>query len=383
MSTVLPPGAADRARRATRAAPGALRWGIAGYGDVVRRRALPAFAGLDLRVAAIWGRRAESATALAATCAARGTTDFDELLEVCDAVYIATPVAAHVPLALAALEAGRHVLVEKPLGGALGYDRERLLALAADPADQAGSARPAGQGRLAGQGRPVGAVAYYRRLAPAMLALRSLMGQAGPFRAAAAFRGAFQPAPGDPMHWRTVTAVSGGGVLADAGSHRLDLLCWLLGPPSAATAVLGDPFPGGAERLARLDLAWPDGSTARLRCSWTDAGPTRDCLACVSADGRRGFTLRRLDTGRLTGWLDDECVRRDDLAPDPNPLVPVLRDFADCVATGRAPACPLADAVLVDDLIRSAGAPPPQAGRAGRDLDGSWIQPQRKEAARP
>ncbi len=338
-------------------APGPpLRWGIAGHGDVVRRRALPALAELGQPVTGIWGRHQDRAAAVAARYrAGRGFADYAGLLAGCDAVYLATPVAAHVPLAIAALEAGRHVLIEKPLGGGLSYDAGRLRTAAAGPA--------------------VAAVAYYRRLAPALLAIRDLLadqraggGLAGPGRgsgggpvhAQIAFRGIFDPAACDPMFWRTISAVSGGGVLADAGCHRLDLLAWLFGPPAEVQAELGDWFPGGGERTARLRLRWPGGSTARLTCAWRDRGPVEDRFSCTGPGLE--LELAELDSGQLTGRIAGLPLRRE-LPPPPNPLVPMLDDFLNCTRTGAAPACPLADAIRVDQLIAQAQSQ--AAGRAG------------------
>jgi len=64
--------------------------------------------------------------------AARATTDHRDAIADprVDAVAICTPVASHAALATAALEAGKHVLVEKPLAGSVA-DAERLVELAA------------------------------------------------------------------------------------------------------------------------------------------------------------------------------------------------------------------------------------------------------------
>jgi len=312
-----------------------LRWGIAGYGDIVVRRALPAFAALGQEVAGIWGRRPGRAAEVARRAGAgRAFPSFAALVEAVDAVYVATPVASHEPLASAGLEAGRHVLVEKPLGGGLPYDRVRLAAAAA--------------------GSPVSAVAYYRRLAPVWLAVRELIRDRGPFRIMASFRALFEPGPADPMHWRTVREISGGGVLADAGSHRLDLLCWLLGPPVTSRASLAGCFPGGAERVARLALSWADGSRARLSCEWAASGAARDRVRISGRD----LDIRLADAGSGALSLRQSCVITHRKLPSAaNPLVPVLRDFLSCVADGGEPACTLADAMLVDDLIRSAVCP--------------------------
>jgi predicted dehydrogenase len=313
-----------------RPGPGRLRWGIAGYGDVVRRRGQPAFAALRQDIACVWGRDRSRATAAAASYgAAHGTDNFDALLDRCDAVYIATPVVAHVPLALAAIDAGLHVLVEKPLGGGLRYDSARLLA----------GARAA---------RVVTGVAYYRRLAPALLTVRDQLAS-GPYRVLVRFRAAFSPAPADPMYWRTVSSVSGGGVLADAGSHRIDLLCWLFGAPGRVQGTLGGEFPGGAERRASVDLGWAGGTTARLRLDWA-GGPGLDSLTCVGAD--RVIRLPQLDSG----WVIEHNGReiRRFLPPEPNALIPVLRDFLQAVEGDGLPSCSLSDGVVVDDVIRAA-----------------------------
>ncbi|MGE0043485.1 MAG: Gfo/Idh/MocA family protein, partial [Vicinamibacterales bacterium] len=87
----------------------------------------------DARVVAVSDLRPERlATAAARYPAVRTTTDARSVFSdpAVDAVVIATPVSTHFDLALAALQAGKHVLVEKPL--AASVDEGRRLAEAAD-----------------------------------------------------------------------------------------------------------------------------------------------------------------------------------------------------------------------------------------------------------
>jgi predicted dehydrogenase len=310
-----------------------LRWSVAGHGDVVRRRALPAFAQAGQDVVCLWGRdRDRAAAAARALGVPRATADFASALAEADAVYVATPVATHVPLVRAALRAGRHVLAEKPLGGALDYDRAELLALA----EAAGATT---------------GVAYYRRFTPLVGYLRESLGGRGPVQVAIRFAAPFDPAESDPMHWRTVQAHSGGGVLTDAGSHRLDLLCLLFGPPAVLRAELAGRFPGGAERRARVDLAWRGGTAAKLDLEWRD-GPAVDEMT-IDGPGRR-WDIPAFDEGAVVQAEDGHSVSLS-LPPTGNPLVPVVTDFASAVAGRRPAGCPLADAMLVDDLLRAAG----------------------------
>jgi len=147
----------------------------------------------------------------------RAFTQSDELFrsgEV-DAVLIATPHYSHVPEGIAALQAGLHVLVEKPLA-VHKADCERLLA----------AHRP---------GRQVFAEMFNQRTDPLYAKLRELIinGELGAlrriqwtvtdwFRPAAYYRSG---------GWRATWAGEGGGVLLNQCPHNLDLWQWLFGMP--------------------------------------------------------------------------------------------------------------------------------------------------------
>ncbi|MFF7727231.1 Gfo/Idh/MocA family protein [Streptomyces sp. NPDC008001] len=291
-----------------------MRWAVAGHGDVVRSRVLPALRALGEEPVYLWGRDAGRAARAAAEHGVPAGGDDPGRLTAADAVYVATPVAGHVPVALHALRAGCHVLVETPLAGALGGGG----ALAAEAA---------GAGLRAG-------VAYHRRLGPAAGRLREALAAGAPARVQVTFCAPFDPAPDHPAHWRTDPAAAGGGVLADAGSHRLDLLLSVLGPPVRVGARFGRRFAAGAERRAHVTLGWDSGTSAECRFAWA-GGAGRDRLDVTA--GGRFLTLDPLDAD-----------------PGPGPHVELIADFAAAVRDGRDPACPVADAVLVDDVITSA-----------------------------
>ena len=357
-----------------------MRWGIAGYGDVVLRRALPALRSLGEPVTCVWGRSAARAAAVAQSYGIPvGTGSYAELLDRADAVYVATPVAAHVPLALDAARAGRHVLIEKPLRGALD-----------GPGGLGGAGGPDGRGgldlataELSAAPVTVG-VAYYRRLAPALVRLRALVPTLPPVRRVTVrFRCPFDPSPSSPMWWRTQRDVSGGGVLADAGSHRIDLLCWLFGPPLTVRARLADRFPGGAERRAWLDLGWPSGVCADLAAEWHPRA-VADSLVVHCVGGRAvvldpldGETLREAGGGIRAGgtraggtWAGGTHAggTRDGgtwrAPPAGNLHASLFADFAAAVRDRRPPVCPLPDAVLVDRILAAAELSSAASGRA-------------------
>lgn len=288
-----------------------MRWAIMGHGDVVERRVTAAIRAGGHEIASVWGRDAARVEAFGRRHAiGKTTTSVDEAIEDAEAVYVATPVASHVPLALAAVRAGRHVLIEKPLAAGTHGTRELV---------------EASRGLRAG-------VAYYRRLWPGPRHLRLLLRFAKePVHFNVRFRCAFDPAPGDPMYWRTRSAVAGAGVLADAGSHRIDLLTWMLGAPVAVRAHLSGFFDGGCERLAEVALQWQNGSTADCRFAWSD-GPAEDRFECTTAG-------RKVSLDLAAG------------GPSSNTHIPLIDDFTEAVRTGRDPVCPLNDALVTDDVI--------------------------------
>lgn len=97
-----------------------LALGIVGFGIMGERLVRTAFPHPEVRLAGVWDPSPEAAARLAE--AAPGTpmlADAEAVIAACDALYVAAPPAAHIPLARAALAAGRAVLLEKPLATGL------------------------------------------------------------------------------------------------------------------------------------------------------------------------------------------------------------------------------------------------------------------------
>jgi predicted dehydrogenase len=148
---------------------------------------------------------------------------------------VATPVSSHLKIATAAASEGCHVLVEKPLSVGL-EEVGRLESFARSNGIRIG-------------------VGYYRRLMPAVGWLKEKI-KAGAFgeprEASVRFSVPFAPSPADPKAWRYDRAVAGGGVLADAGSHRMDLLSVLFGRPARLAATFSDFTAHDCERSAKV-----------------------------------------------------------------------------------------------------------------------------------
>lgn len=151
----------------------------------------------------------------------RCTTDLREVVEAegVDLVHVCTPNREHFPALAAAIEAGKHIYVDKPVTATLA-EAEKVA------------------GTLGGY-RGRAQVALQFRFYPATMKARQLIeeGFLGPvthFRAAYLHSGSVDP--GRAVNWKS-TAAAGGGVIRDLGSHVIDLLWHLIGPFRSACCV--------------------------------------------------------------------------------------------------------------------------------------------------
>ncbi|WP_265520416.1 Gfo/Idh/MocA family protein [Oerskovia flava] len=237
--------------------------GVVGMGSIgtMHARALRELDGRAALVAYSGGARHESGSALAGWQVARLPPEQVIAHEEVDVVAICSPSGTHARLALAALEAGRHVVVEKP-----------LALTVADAVRVAGAARE--------RGLMVSMISQ-RRLEPEHQALKSVLdaGALGDVSLATTHVRWFRD---DDYYraagWRSSMA-RGGGSLMNQGVHNVDLLRWLCGPVESVTAQYGTVahemeaedttvatvrFASGALGLVTTTTATPPGFPATL-----------------------------------------------------------------------------------------------------------------------
>ena len=158
----------------------------------------------------------ERAQALANRYGGNAYGSLEEMLEAesIDVLHICTPHYLHVPMAIAALKKGIHVLMEKP--PAISQEQLKELLLAAD-------------------GKRVGVCfqnRYNKDVQKALEIIRS--GEAGKVLGARAFVTWHREAPYyTESGWRGTWDTEGGGVLINQSIHTLDLLRYFLGDPTA------------------------------------------------------------------------------------------------------------------------------------------------------
>jgi predicted dehydrogenase len=265
-------------------------------------------------------------------------TDSESLLrsgEV-DAVVIATPHYQHVTIGIAALEAGLHIMVEKPIA-AHKADAERLIAAA--------RRHP----------RQVFAAMFQLRVEPRYLKLRHLIqsGELGQllrltwintdwFRTDAYY---------SSSGWRATWKGEGGGVLINQCLHNLDTLQWLLGMPARLRAFckLGGYRNIEVEDTVTAYLEWAEGATGTF-VSTTAEAPGTNRLEIAGSRGRVVLENDRLVFDRnevdamefnrtsTSGFAKPDTWRIE--IPFANATLPhahLMQAFIDAITDGKPP----------------------------------------------
>ena len=229
--------------------------GVVGCGAIGGRRAGQLPHGLQLAACYDVDRaRAEELTRTAGTPSTAVASSVEELLDdpAVQLVIVATVHEALAAVALRAVEAGRHVLVEKP--GAVSAAELRAV-------------------RDVAVARGVCArVGFNHRFHPAILQLLEAV-RGGAFGGLLFVRARYGHGGrvGYEREWRADRNVSGGGELIDQGSHLIDLTRFLFGDAELAFAELRTAFwPMDVEDNAFVALRPRSGGFAWLHASWTE-----------------------------------------------------------------------------------------------------------------
>jgi len=234
-----------------------LRFGLVGTGYWARITHAPALAAADgTQLTAVWGRNGQAAAELAAAHGAARCADLDALLARVDAVAFSVPPDVQHPIAIRAARAGKHLLLEKPVGTTQA-DADAL----AEAVAQAGVAS---------------VVFFTARFQPEIRAWLAEVTSSPLAGGGALWLGAAleQSSPFNTS-WRREK-----GGLWDVGPHAVSLLTAALGPVLAVTADAGQGdlvhlvlhHAGGASSTATLTLGAPPAAAGTQLYVWGEAG---------------------------------------------------------------------------------------------------------------
>ena len=257
-----------------------------------------------------------------------------------DAVDVCTVPDQHLPVARAAIEAGKHVLVEKPF--AITLAGCRALADAAELA------------------RVTLMVAQNQRFLPPYRAAKTLLesGELGAIRSVRFDSMQCWPALFPPGHWHYDGSRAGGGVVISVAVHRIDLIRYLVGDVVRVSAVCRTTRPeyvNGAEDQAIATLELANGALAEMfatssayRMPWSESfmifGDEGTLHAAPAPGNIRGpaVVASKMRTPPAREWLDQvegfETLEIDrDGLPSDSGQVNELLHFAECCRTGNEP----------------------------------------------
>ncbi|WP_024819347.1 Gfo/Idh/MocA family protein [Arthrobacter sp. 31Y] len=346
---------------------------IAGCGTIGATHAASVGELSDLRVTALVDEITEAADALAQHIedngAARPAT-FRSLAEAfaaadVDLVIIATPSGLHIQQALEVLDAGKHVVIEKPLD--VNLDRADEILAAAKAAEEKGLvASVISQHRF----DPASIVVDEARRAGRFGRLTSAIASVSWYRSQGYY---------DSGAWRGTWTMDGGGAVMNQGVHTVDLLLWFLGRPveiSAKTALLAHTdvevedtavatvtFESGALAVLHATTAAYPGLTVRLQVMGSKGS------AVIDNDNLEYFHAAASDAETQSGPMglrgagnqaEAELARFTEPPVQTN-LDPTLypaghirqyRDVVDAIRNGRPAGVTIQDAVTALATVR-------------------------------
>jgi predicted dehydrogenase len=235
-----------------------VKLGVAGVGHFGRYHALKAASGPRAQLVGVYDLNAERARTVGWEAGAP-PLPLEELIAAADAIIVAAPAEAHFDLAMAAMRAGRHVLIEKPIASTLAEaDMLAALALEQDVVLQVG---------------------HLERFSAAHGAVAARMGQP-------LYLEAVRVAPFKPRG----TDVS---VILDLMIHDLDLVLALVDAPIESVDAVG----------AAVASAYEDIANARVRF-------TNGCVATITASRISLKTERRMRIFSQSGYLAVDFANR-------------------------------------------------------------------------
>src|ERR1041385_7874219 len=215
------------------------------------------------------------------------------------------------------MEAGKHVLCEKPMAMSVA-ECDRMIAAAREHQVKLG-------------------VAYYRHFYPIVCRIKELLASGEIGRPVIAQINAFEffnPAPDHPRAWLLRRNQSGGGPMFDFGCHRIEVLLNLFGSIAdvkAQTAKVA--FEREVEDTATALLRFESGACATL-CVTHAAREAQD--TCDIFGTRGSIHVSNLNEGAMR-ILSDAGERTECRLPEANLHAPLIRDFADAVIDDREP----------------------------------------------
>lgn len=317
-----------------------IRWGFLGAGGIATSMAGELQQGQQGNnvLYAVAARDSERAAAFAARFGASrsygGKDGYRKLIEDpdVDVVYVATTHPFHREQSLMAIEAGKPVLIEKPLALNAADAREVLAA-----------ARNKGVFSME---------AVWMRANPLIIRARRMVAD-GVIGDVVSVHADFSIELGfDPGH-RLYDLANGGGALLDLGIYPMSFAWLFLGRPDTQQ-VFGTLSPTGSDASVAIQWGYPSGASAQLRCAVTAWAPGRATI--VGTAGSISVEPWFVSPERLVVTRNDGDESR--MEGEPAGYGPQIEEVERCLRAGlpESPVFPHAETIAILELIDQARA---------------------------
>ena len=289
-----------------------LNWGVIGAGGIARKRTIPGIMlAENAKLTAIMDVNETVLAEMVAEYNVKGYTTAEELLADpnVDAVYIASPVFAHLEQVKLAAAAGKHILLEKPLGRSTEECEEMI--------------------RICKEAGVKGGTAFMMRFHTYHQQIKKLIeeGVLGSIVSARAQQIFWYPDL--PNCWRQQKALSGGGALMDVGVHNIDVIEFITGSRTKRVTGFTDTrtfsydVDDCCQLLIQLEngaVAYIDGAFNMLGTPGLNGGPAGMLLEVYGTKGSilAQGTIGQLETGTISAYAIDADGKRKELSFDPN-----------------------------------------------------------------
>src|SRR4051812_27987069 len=270
-----------------------LRVGVVGAGLIAgcHVRAYTKTPGID--VVAVADTHLSKAEQLAASVGAKACVDLDDVLALdTDVISVCTPPASHADLTVRALEAGQHVLCEKPVALTLA-DTERIR-------------------RAAQAGDRVGMIGHVSRYEPDHRLAKELVdaGQIG--EVAMMTHSMTTSFPGWSEGGWLARPEESGGPLLDLSVHSFDYLAWVIGSPAVRVHAVAADSPVGPATYGLATVRYANGAMGQVEASWAHpaARGFKAMVEIVGTEGRISWDYDAINGGAIyladggVTWLD-------------------------------------------------------------------------------
>ena len=265
-----------------------------------------------------------------------------------DAVIIATPHRSHADITGSAANAGKHVLVEKPMS-VTPSEADRMISVCRDAGVKLG-------------------VLFNNRFRPEALKMRELVEQGAIGRI---YRVSMSSAMirsqdyYDRLDWRGKWQAEGGGALLNQGIHAIDLMQWVGGLPNSVTGIVSTRGHDiEVEDFATAAMTYEGGGHGTLHCS-TSQAPNHQRLELWGNDGAIimddwNVTLHRLQTSVDDFINHDKSPTYDSpgstaetftFQPVGGTHAPAIDDFARAIIEDRDPAITGEDGLRSQEIV--------------------------------